>query len=67
MISFAAHLKRQSPSMSYGNGWIMGENGRRWHPVLSQQVQVKESRGKSWLSRAIQCWSSLLPGRGFRR
>jgi hypothetical protein len=67
MISFAAHLKRQSPSMSYGNGWIMGENGRRWHPVLSQQVQAKKQRGKSWLLRAIQCWLSFLPGRGFRR
>ncbi|HGC6387624.1 TPA: phage filamentation protein Fil family protein [Cronobacter dublinensis] len=67
MISFAARLKRQSPSMSYGHGWIMGENGRRWHPVLSQQVQVKEQRGKAWLSRAIQCWSSLVPANGFRR
>ncbi|MGC1002932.1 phage filamentation protein Fil family protein [Pantoea agglomerans] len=67
MISFAAHLKRQSPSMSYGNGWIMGENGRRWHPVLSQQDQAKKKRGKSWLLRAIQCWSSLLLVRGFRR
>ncbi|MEN4834317.1 phage filamentation protein Fil family protein [Pantoea vagans] len=37
MISFAAHLKRQSPSMSYGNGWIMGENGRPWHPCKSQR------------------------------
>ncbi|WP_293001985.1 phage filamentation protein Fil family protein [Pantoea sp.] len=67
MISFAAHLKRQSPSVSYGNGWIMGENGRRWHPVLSQQVQAKEKRGKSWLSKEIQCWSSLLQVSGFRR
>ncbi|MGC0904180.1 phage filamentation protein Fil family protein [Pantoea agglomerans] len=67
MISFAAHLKRQSPSMSYGNGWIMGENGRRWHPILSQQVQTNKQRGKTWLSRAIQCWPSLVPGRGFQR
>lgn len=37
MISFAAHLKRQSPSMSYGNGWIMGENGKRWHPCADQK------------------------------
>ncbi|WP_370255991.1 phage filamentation protein Fil family protein [Erwinia sp. 198] len=20
--------------MSYGHGWIMGENGKRWHPVF---------------------------------
>ncbi|WP_307745781.1 phage filamentation protein Fil family protein [uncultured Pantoea sp.] len=67
MISLAAHLKRQSPSMSYGNGWIMGENGKRWHPVLSQQVKTKEQRGTTWLSRAIQCWPNLLPVRGFQR
>ncbi|MFB4411745.1 phage filamentation protein Fil family protein [Pantoea sp. ANP04] len=41
MISFAAHLKRQSPSMSYGNGWIMGENGRPWHPCKNQQELLK--------------------------
>ncbi|MGK9467578.1 phage filamentation protein Fil family protein [Pantoea agglomerans] len=23
--------------MSYGNGWIMGENGRPWHPCKSQR------------------------------
>ncbi|MFQ1681372.1 phage filamentation protein Fil family protein [Pantoea dispersa] len=67
MISFAARLKRQSPSMTYGHGWIMGENGKRWHPVLSHQAQVKEQRGKTWLSKAIQCWLSLLPAREFRR
>ncbi|XXN62800.1 phage filamentation protein Fil family protein [Enterobacter ludwigii] len=37
MISFAAHLKRKNPSMSYGNGWIMGENGKRWHPCTDQK------------------------------
>lgn len=66
MISFAARLKRQSPSMSYGHGWIMGENGKRWHPVLSQQVQAKQQKGKSWLSKAIQCWVNLQQVSGFR-
>ncbi|WP_312045235.1 phage filamentation protein Fil family protein [Erwinia sp.] len=33
-VSMASLLKRQSPSMSYGHGWIMGENGKRWHPVF---------------------------------
>lgn len=56
MISLASKLKRQSPSMSYGNGWIMGENGKRWHPVLSRKAEEKEQRGKSWLLKAIQCW-----------
>lgn len=67
MISFAARLKRQSQSMSYGHGWIMGENGRRWHPLLSQQEQVKEQKGKTWLSKAIQCWASLMQASGFQR
>ncbi len=42
MISFAAQLKRQSPSMSYGHGWILGENGKRWHPVKASQVPGQE-------------------------
>ncbi|MGX9359998.1 phage filamentation protein Fil family protein [Pantoea ananatis] len=33
MISLAAKLTHQSPSMSYGHGWIMGENGKRWNPA----------------------------------
>lgn len=42
MISFAAHLKRQSPSMSYGNGWILGENGKRWHPCADQKSLLRD-------------------------
>ncbi|MCQ8229124.1 phage filamentation protein Fil family protein [Pantoea trifolii] len=42
MISFAAHLKRQSPSMSYGNGWIMGGNGKRWHPCADQKSLLRD-------------------------
>ena len=57
MISFVSRLKRQSPSMSYGNGWIMGENGKPWHPVLSVSSKSKREskRGKTWLSKAIPC------------
>ncbi|MEZ0582526.1 phage filamentation protein Fil family protein [Erwinia sp. STN24] len=33
-VSMASFLKRQSPSVSYGHGWIMGEDGKRWHPVF---------------------------------
>ncbi|WP_395490771.1 phage filamentation protein Fil family protein [Cedecea davisae] len=29
IISFAAQLKRQSPLMSYGHGWILDDNGKR--------------------------------------
>ena len=56
MISLAARLKRQNPSMSYGNGWIMGENGKLWHPVLSSQEKEVKQRGKSWLSKVMPCW-----------
>ena len=41
MISLAARLKRQSPSMSYGHGWIMGENGMRWNPITPSASEVK--------------------------
>lgn len=35
MISFAARLKKKSPSMSYGHGWIVGIDGKRFHPSHS--------------------------------
>lgn len=34
--SFASLLKKRSPSMHYGHGWIMGSDGQRWHPSRSQ-------------------------------
>ncbi|HIH9481372.1 phage filamentation protein Fil family protein [Klebsiella variicola subsp. variicola] len=34
--SFASLLKKRSPSMHYGHGWIMGSVGQRWHPCSSQ-------------------------------
>ncbi len=34
--SFASLLKKRSPSMHYGHGWIMGSDGQRWHPCCSQ-------------------------------
>lgn len=59
-ISMASLLKRQSPSASYGHGWIMGKGGKRWHPVQSEKksaVNERESkRGKSWLSKLKQHW-----------
>lgn len=33
--SFAS-LVKQSPAMHYGHGWIMGKDGKRWHPCRSQ-------------------------------
>lgn len=34
--SFASLLKKRSPSMHYGHGWIMGSDGQRWHPCCYQ-------------------------------
>ncbi len=30
--SFASLLVKQSPAMHCGHGWIMGKDGKRWHP-----------------------------------
>lgn len=40
--SFASLLVKQSPAMHYGDGWIVGQNGQRWHPCL-----IKENVDKS--------------------
>ena len=34
--SFASLLKKRSPSMHYGHGWISCMDGQRWHPCSSQ-------------------------------
>jgi len=34
--SFASLLVKQSPSMHFGHGWVIGEDGKRWHPCNSQ-------------------------------
>lgn len=55
--SFASLLVRQSPAMHYGHGWILGKDGKRWHPCRSQDALLVNltttKRGKSWLSRAL--------------
>lgn len=59
-ISMASLLKRQSPSASYGHGWIMGEGGKRWHPVLSENKSAfndqESKRGKTWLLKLTPHW-----------
>ena len=40
--SFASLLVKQSPAMHYGHGWIMGEDGKRWHPCRSQDELLEE-------------------------
>ncbi len=54
-FSVAPLLKRRNPSPSFGNGWIMGEKGKRWHPSISQAellagLTTNGSKSK-WLSK----------------
>ena len=53
--SFASLLIKQSPAMHCGHGWIMGKDGKRWHPSRSQADLLAglASRYKedSWLSK----------------
>ena len=34
--SFASLLVKQSQGMHCGHGWIIGKDGKRWHPSRSQ-------------------------------
>lgn len=53
--SFASLLVKQSPSMHCGHGWIIGKDGKRWHPSRSQADLLAglsaKKQGKSWLSK----------------
>ncbi|HBW8414394.1 phage filamentation protein Fil family protein [Klebsiella pneumoniae] len=53
--SFASLLKKQSPGMHYGHGWIEGKDGKRWHPSSSQADLLAglstQKQGESWLSK----------------
>ncbi|WP_072215002.1 phage filamentation protein Fil family protein [Type-D symbiont of Plautia stali] len=53
-FSVAPLLKRQSPSHAYGHGWIVGDEGKRWHPAHSQielLAGLSGKRKKSWLTK----------------
>ncbi|EHS3108560.1 DUF2724 domain-containing protein [Escherichia coli] len=56
--SFASLLVKQSPAMHYGHGWIMGEDGKCWHPCRSQDELLAElstkKRGNKWLLKALR-------------
>ncbi|EHN8827138.1 DUF2724 domain-containing protein [Enterobacter ludwigii] len=53
--SFASLLVKQSPGMHCGHGWIIGKDGKRWHPSRSQADLLAglstKKQGKSWLSK----------------
>jgi len=41
-FSIAPLLKRQNQLPALGHGWIMGKDGRRWHPSNNQQPLLSE-------------------------
>ena len=51
--SFASLLKKQSPSIHYGHGWIAGKDGKRWPPSRSPADLLAglstQKQGESWL------------------
>ncbi|MEY8777487.1 phage filamentation protein Fil family protein [Klebsiella pneumoniae] len=53
--SIASLLVKQSPSPHFGHGWIMGKDGKRWHPCRSQDALPEGLTGNrkrmSWLSK----------------
>lgn len=44
--SFASLLVKQSQAMHYGHGWIMGKDGKRWHPSRNQSELLNGLTGK---------------------
>ncbi|BCU61422.1 TPA: phage filamentation protein Fil family protein [Citrobacter freundii] len=56
--SFASLLVKQSPAMHCGHGWIMGKDGKRWHPSRSQDALLADlstiQQGKPWLLKVLQ-------------
>lgn len=51
--SFASLLVKQSPAMHCGHGWIIGTDGKRWHPSHSQADLLADlssyKKGDLWL------------------
>ena len=56
--SFASLLVKQSPAMHCGHGWIMGKDGKRWHPCRSQDALLAGlstiQQRKPWLLKVLQ-------------
>ncbi|HCB1983535.1 TPA: DUF2724 domain-containing protein [Klebsiella pneumoniae] len=56
--SMASLLVKQSPSPHFGHGWIMGTDGKRWHPCRSQDSLLADlsttNQGKPWLLKALR-------------
>ena len=44
--SFASLLIKQSPAMQCGHGWIVGKDGKRWHPFRDQSELLNGLKSK---------------------
>ncbi|EML3059823.1 Protein of uncharacterised function (DUF2724) [Klebsiella pneumoniae] len=55
--SFASLLVKKSPAMHCGHGWIIGRDGKRWHPCRSQDALLADlstiQQRKPWLLKAL--------------
>jgi hypothetical protein len=55
--SFASLLVKQSPAMHYSHGWIIGKDGKRWHPPRSQEELLAglttTKQVKPWLLKVL--------------
>ena len=40
--SFASLLVKKSQAMHCGHGWIIGKDGKRWHPCRSQDALLAD-------------------------
>ncbi|EIL3179004.1 phage filamentation protein Fil family protein [Escherichia coli] len=63
--SFASLLVKQSPAMHYGDGWIMGEDGKRWHPCHSQdellsELTTRKRRKSKCMQRKVKWFISFV-------
>lgn len=63
--SFASLLVKQSPAMHYGHGWIMGEDGKRWHPCHSQdellsELTTRKRRKSKCMQRKVKWFISFV-------
>ncbi|MGG2471292.1 phage filamentation protein Fil family protein [Enterobacter hormaechei] len=55
--SFASLLVKQSQGMHCGHGWIIGKDGKRWHPSRSQEELLAglntTKQVKPWLLKVL--------------
>ncbi|EQC0194558.1 phage filamentation protein Fil family protein [Enterobacter hormaechei] len=56
--SFASLLVKPSPAMHCGHGWIIGQDGKRWHPSRSQAELLNELTSKKGAKKG--CNSQLI-------